>query len=301
MRTATVPPLPAAAGPVTAQAWKTPLELGVLGAIWGASFMFMRVAAPEFGAMALVEMRLGLGALVLMPFLWLARAAFPLRRWPMLLLVGGINSAVPFALFAWAAQRAPAGVGAITNSMAVLFTALVGFLFYREAIGARRGVALLAGFAGVVVLASGKVAGASIGGAVAAGCTAAFLYGIGAHLVKRHLSDLPPVATASATLACSAVLVAPLAFIHWPAHAVSAQAWGAAILIGVLCTGAAYAMYYRLLQRIGAARAVTVTYLVPLFAVAWAWLLLDEPLTWTMACAGALILGSVALSQRAPR
>lgn len=298
MRAAALPEITAAPVAPAVQAWKTPAELAVLGAIWGASFMFMRVAAPQFGTMPLVEMRLVLGALILLPFLWAARAAFPLRRWPMLALVGAINSAVPFALFAWAAQRAPAGVGAITNSMAVLFTALVGFLFYREAIGARRGVALLAGFAGVVVLASGKVAGASIGLAAVAGCAAAFLYGVGAHLVKRHLSDLPPVATAAATLGCSALVVAPFAIATWPQHPITTQAWGAAIAIGVLCTGAAYAMYYRLLQRIGAARAVTVTYLVPLFAVAWAWLLLDEPLTLTMGIAGALILGSVALSQK---
>lgn len=301
MRSATADELPVQTVPRAAPAWRTPLELGVLGSIWGSSFMFMRVAAPEFGTTPLVEMRLALGALVLLPFLWVARKAFPWRRWPMLALVGAINSAVPFALFAWAAQRAPAGVGAITNSMAVLFTALVGFLFYREAIGTRRGIALLAGFAGVVVLASGKVAGASVGWAATAGCAAAFLYGVGAHLVKRHLGDLPPVATAAATLACSAIAVAPFAIAQWPQHDVSTRAWGAAVLIGVLCTGAAYAMYYRLLQRIGAGRAVTVTYLVPLFAVAWAWLLLDEPLTLTMGIAGALILGSVALSQKPAR
>ena len=149
--------------------WTSVVELGVLGAIWGASFMFQRVAAPEFGALALAELRLALGALVLLPFLWRARQLFPLRVWPMLALLGAINSAVPFALFAYAAQRAPAGIGAICNSMAVLFTALIAFLFYGEKIGLRRAAALFAGFAGVVVLASAKTAGASIGLAVAAG------------------------------------------------------------------------------------------------------------------------------------
>jgi drug/metabolite transporter (DMT)-like permease len=144
------------------------MELAVLGAIWGASFMFMRVAAKDFGAVPLVELRLALGTLVLLPFLWRARASFPLKRWPMLVLVGAINSAIPFTLFAWAAQRAPAGIGAIANSMAVLFTALVGALFFGEKIGTRRAIALAAGFVGVVVLASGKTAGASIGWAVAA-------------------------------------------------------------------------------------------------------------------------------------
>jgi drug/metabolite transporter (DMT)-like permease len=282
----------------TAPAWITPLELGLLGAIWGASFMFMRVAAPEFGAMPLVAIRLGLGAVILLPFLWRERRAFDRRLWPRLALIGAINSAIPFTLFAWAAQRAPAGIGAITNSMAVLFAALVAFLFYGEKIGARRAVALIAGFAGVIVLASGKVAGASIGLPVAAGTFAAFLYGVGGNLVKRHLAGLPATAVAAATLSCAALMTAPFAIAQWPQHAISAKSWGAVATLGVLCTGIAFVMYYRLIARIGASRAATATYLVPLFGVGWAWLLLDEPLTMTMVIAGTLILGSVVLSQR---
>lgn len=283
------------------RAWLTPLELCVLGAIWGASFLFMRVAANDFGPIALVEVRLALGSIALMPLLWRARRQFPLSLWPKLALIGAINSALPFLLFAWAAQRAPAGVGAITNAMTVLFTALVGFLFFGEKIGTRRAVALVAGFAGVVVLASSKVAGASIGWAVAAGATASFLYGIGINLVRRHLTGLPPAAVASATLGSAALLTLPFAIATWPQAEIPMKSWVSAALLGILCTGLAFVLYYRLIARIGAARASTVTYLIPLFGVAWAWLLLDEPLTLKMGIAGALILGSVAFSQRAPK
>lgn len=277
--------------------WLSAVELGVLGAIWGASFMFQRIAAPEFGALALAELRLALGALVLLPFLWRARHLFPLRAWPMLALLGAINSAVPFALFAYAAQRAPAGIGAICNAMAVLFTALIAFLFYGEKIGLRRAVALFAGFSGVVVLASAKTAGASIGLAVSAGTGAALLYGIGANLIRSRLVGLPPIAVAAVTLGCAALELLPFALTHWPETSPSTRAWLSTLALGALCTGAAYAIYYRLIVRIGAARAVTVTYVVPLFAVGWAWLLLDEPLTMPMAIAATLILGSVAFSQ----
>src|SRR5690606_39242228 len=138
----------AAASPPVAPAdagrdWRTPLELLALGAVWGGSFLFMRVAAPEFGPYALVELRLALGAMVLLPFLWLARAQFPLRIWPKLAAIGVVNSALPFLLFAWAAQRAPAAIGAICNAMVVLFAALVAYLVFGEKIGARRAVALL--------------------------------------------------------------------------------------------------------------------------------------------------------------
>ena len=187
----------ARATPDAAGGWSVTLELGLLGAIWGASFLFMRIAAADFGPAPLVELRLALGSLVLLPFLWRARAQFPARLWPKLALIGAINAALPFLLFAWAAQRAPAGVGAIANAMTVLFTALVGFLFFGERIGTRRAVALMAGFAGVVVLASGKVAGMSVGWAAAAGALASLSYGLGINLVRRHLTGLPPAALTS--------------------------------------------------------------------------------------------------------
>ncbi|WP_285448112.1 DMT family transporter [Xanthomonas sp. LMC-A-07] len=279
--------------------WRTPLELVFLGIVWGCSFLFMRVAAPHFGAAALVEIRLALGAAVLLPFLWVARRRFPLHRWPMLAAIGVLNSALPFLLFAWGAQHAPAAVGAICNAMTVLFTALIAFVFFGERIGTRRAVALLIGFIGVLVLATGKSAGLSVGPAALAGATASLLYGIGYNLVKRYMGDLPPAASAASTLGCSALLLAPVAWWQWPSATVPASAWACAGALGVVCTGLAFLMYYRLIQRIGPARASTVTYLVPVFGALLAWALLGEALTWTMLLAAVLILGSVAFSQRA--
>ena len=146
--------------------------------------------------------------------------------------------------------------------------------------------------------ASDKTGGGNIGPAAAAGALAAFLYGVGANLVPRWFAGLPPVGVAAATLLSASLLTLPLAIAHWPATPVSLPAWGSAVAVGVLSTGFAYALYYRLIQRVGAARAVTVTYLVPLAAVAWAWGLLGEALTWPMGIACGLILGSVAISQR---
>jgi drug/metabolite transporter (DMT)-like permease len=284
--------------PATASAWLTPVELMVLGAIWGASFLFMRVAAHDFGAFGIVEVRLFLGALVLLPLLWRARAQFNLRLWIRLAGIAAINSAIPFVLFAWAAQRAPAGIGAIANATAVMFTALVALVFYGEPISARRTIGLLAGFVGVTVLASGKMGGVSVWPAALAGTGAALLYGFGANLIRRQLVGLPPGAVAAATLLCSAMFILPLALATWPSTPIPALSWLCAVLLGVMCTGIAFAVYYRLINRIGAPRASTVTYLVPLFGVLWAWLALGEPLTVTMAIAGALILGGVALNQQ---
>lgn len=291
-----------AAAPTTVSSWLTPAELIALGAIWGASFLFMRVSAQDFGPFALVEIRLALGALVLLPFLWRARSQFSGALWLRLAGIAAINSAIPFTLFAWGAERAPAGIGAITNAMAVPFTAMVAFLFFHEQIGPRRAWGLVLGFIGVVVLASGRTGGgATVWPAALAGATAALCYGFGANLLKRYLVGVPASAVASATLICASALLAPLAVITWPHHAIPAVSWVSAILLGVVCTGLAYVLYYRLIHRIGAPRAVTVTYIIPLFGIVWAWLLLGEALTPSMALAGVLILSGVALSQTRPR
>jgi drug/metabolite transporter (DMT)-like permease len=290
-----------AADAVGVAPWRTPLELTVLGAIWGGSFLFMRVAAADFGPLPLVEARLSLGALILLPLLWAARAQFSVALWLRIAGIAAINSVIPFALFAWGAERAPAGIGAISNAMTVMFTALIAFLFYGEQIGPRRLIGLVAGFVGVAILASGRTAGASVWPAALAGTTAAFLYGIGINLVRRYLTGLPSGAVAAANLVSGSVLLAPLAIYNWPHHAIPASSWVSAVLLGVLCTGIAFVFYYRLIGRVGAARASTVTYLIPLFGVIWAWLILGEPLTLTMALAGALILAGVALSQREVR
>jgi drug/metabolite transporter (DMT)-like permease len=281
--------------------WRTPIELTLLGAVWGGSFLFMRVAAGDFGSIPLVEVRLALGALALMPFLWRARAQFTGALWLKIAGIALVNSVLPFVLFAWGAERAPAGIGAITNAMTVMFTALVAFLFYAEQIGARRVVGLIAGFVGVTILASGKIAGASVGSAALAGTAASLCYGFGINLVRHHLTGYPAAAVAAANLGAGAVLLAPLAIYTWPHHPPAVAPWLSAVLLGVLCTGIAFVFYYRLIARIGAPRTATVTYLIPLFGVIWAWLLLGEPLTVTMALAGALILAGVALSQQHAR
>lgn len=277
--------------------WKTPVELTVLGAIWGSSFLFMRIGAPDFGPVGLVEMRLSLGALILFPFLWRERARINgALRWR-LAGIGAINAAIPFTLFAWGAERAPAGIGAICNALTVLFTALVAFLFYRERIGPRQWLGMLAGFVGVVVLAGGRTSGDGVWLAALAGTLASLFYGFGVNLIRRHLAGVPASAVAASTLLGATLLLSPFAVWQWPRHAVPAAAWLSAVLLGVLCTGLAFVLYYRLISRIGGPRASMVTYLIPLFAVVWAWLVIGERPTLSMAAAGGLILGGVALSQ----
>ncbi|MGL6291433.1 MAG: DMT family transporter [Silanimonas sp.] len=292
-------PTPVSAPSTPAWGLLTAGELVLLGAIWGASFMFMRVAAPAFGPLALVELRLALGALVLMPFLWAARSQLNPRLLGALALIGIVNSALPFSLFAWAATFAPAGIGAICNALAVLFTALAATAFFGERLTSSRWFALALGQLGVVLLASARIEGVDVPAAVAAGTLAAALYGVGANLVRKFLAGtLPSAAVAAATLGAATLFMAPAALWAWPETMPGATAWAAVVTLGVICTGFAFVLFYRLIRKIGAARAVMVTYLVPLFGAGWSWLLLDEPVTLAMMAAGALILGSIAMSRR---
>lgn len=287
--------------PAAERDWRTPVELISLGAIWGGSFLFMRVAAKDFGPFPMVAARLLFGSIILLPLLFRARKTLRVSHLWKMLCLGALSAAIPFTLFAWGAERAPAGIGAIANSMTVLFAALVGFIGFGEKIGTRKAIALLAGFLGVIILASGRTAGDNVAPAALAGAAAAFCYGLAANLIKKYLSDIAPTAVAAGCLLGATILMAPLAALNWPTAPIPTTSWLAVLALGVVCTGLAYAFYFRLIQRIGPSRAATATYLVPLFGVAWAWMFLGEALTPTMAIAGAIILGSVLLSQNAKR
>jgi drug/metabolite transporter (DMT)-like permease len=213
-------------------------------------------------------------------------------------MVGALNAAIPFMLFAWAAQRAPAGIGAICNSTTAMFAAVVAVFFFGEKMQGRRVIGLILGFVGVVVLASGKTQGDSLLWPAVAATTGAACYGIGINLARRFLPGLPPYAVAGANLLMATVLCAPFAVGSWPETPVPAHAWGAALVLGAVCTGIGFVMYYRLIYRMGAPRAATVSYLIPLFGVFWGWLVLDEAVTATMAVACVLILIGVAMNQQ---
>ena len=269
------------------------VDLLVLGAIWGASFLFMRIAAPEFGAVPLIAARVGIAALFLI--LVFARRGGLDRLFAnaaRLTFLGAINSAIPFSLFAYAVLSVTAGFAAVINSTAPLFGALVAFVWLRDRLAPTRVVGLIVGFAGVLVLVWGRVAVAGNGGraAVLAGLTAAVLYGISANYVKKRLSHVEPLVSATGSLIAATILLAPVAFMAWPHTSPSRISWISAVLLGVICTGIAYILYFRLLSRIGPSKTLAVTYLIPAFGVLWGHLLLHEPVTASMMLGCAIIL-----------
>jgi drug/metabolite transporter (DMT)-like permease len=269
------------------------LDLLVLAAIWGASFLFMRIAAPEFGPIPLVATRVGIAAAFLLAILTAGGRTRQLRAHTgPLILLGVLSAAVPFTLFAYAVLSLTAGLTSVLNATAPLFGALVAYFWLGDRLRRVQILGLTIGFAGVIVLVSDKISFAQGGSgwAILAALAASLLYGISASFIKKQLSGVNPLVNATGSeVAATALLLIP-AIVYWPAASPSPLAWASAISLGILCTGVALALFFRLIGRIGPAKAITVTYLIPVFGVLWGFVFLDEPVTVRMLAGCAVIL-----------
>jgi drug/metabolite transporter (DMT)-like permease len=277
-------------------------ELLLLAALWGASFLFMRVSAPELGAVALAALRVAVAAALLMPLVLLQGRRAELRRhWRELAVVGAVNSALPFLAFGHAALAINAGLSSIFNATVPLWGALIAWAWLGERLGPLRALGLAIGFGGVIGLGWGKasftaVDGVSSGSAILACLGATALYGFGANYTRRRLGAVSPLTVAAGSQFAAALLLAVPAALAWPTRVPSATAWGAVLLLGVLCTALAYLLYFRLVAGVGPAQAMSVTYLIPLFGVFWGWAFLDEAVTAAMGLGGLVILLGTALT-----
>jgi drug/metabolite transporter (DMT)-like permease len=271
-------------------------ELFLLAAVWGASFLFMRLGAAEFGPVALSAVRVAGAALCLLPLLqWRGQMAVLRSHWRPICVVGVLNSALPFLCYSYAALSVTAGLMSIFNAATPLFGAVIAWLWLKDRLTASRIAGLAVGFAGVLWLAWDKASfkpGGS-GWAVLACIAATLMYGVSASYTKKHLTGVAPLAVAAGSQFGAALVLALPAWWWWPTSPPSASAWNATLLLAVLCTAFAYVLYFRLIAHIGPARAIAVTFLIPAFAVLWGAVFLAEEVSTSMAwgCA-AILLGT---------
>jgi drug/metabolite transporter (DMT)-like permease len=283
-------------------------QLLSLAAVWGASFLFLRIAAPAVGSLAVSAFRVSLAALILLPLVALRGELGLLKRHRAALLGTALLSAVlPFLGLSQASRSLPAGLLSILNATTPMWGALVGWLWAREKLTALRALGLTLGFGGVALLAADSsslnVQGAHGAAALALGST--LMYALAVHFNKRFLPHMSPVTLSTGTLVMSSMVLLPPAL--WlgpqPLHAdaslapdwagVPRAAWLALLALAVMCTAAAYLVFYRLIDRIGASRALTVTFLIPVFGMLWGALFLGEQVTSLMLIStGVVLLGT---------
>lgn len=283
------------------KSWVTDFLL--LSAIWGSSFLFMRMGTVEFGPLPTAAVRVTIAALFLLPLVWLRNLLPVLRQnWKRVLFIGLLNSGIPFACFSFALLSISTGLSAILNATVPMFGALIAWVWLKDKPTASRILGLIIGFAGVALLAwdqstfKPNASGVAPGWAVLACLLAGVCYGISASYTKRYLSGLPPLVTAAGSQIGATLGLALPALWLWPARMPGASAWLALLAVGVVCTGIAYILFFRLIENAGPARALSVTFVVPVFAVLYGVLFLGESVTpWMVGCAG-VIVGGTALA-----
>jgi drug/metabolite transporter (DMT)-like permease len=276
-------------------------EFVLLAAIWGGSFLLMKLGATEFGPFATAFVRVLLASLFLLPLLvWRGQMGALRAHFKPILAVGALNSGIPFVLFGFSVLHITTGLSSIINATTPLWGAVVAWVWLRDKPTPLRILGLVIGFAGVAALAWDKAtfkAGASAPGLAVLACLAATLcYGIAASFTKKYLTGVPPLASATGSQIGASILLLLPAATHLPAQAPSVTAWAAIILLALFCTALAYILYFRIIARAGPARAVAVTFLIPVFGVAYGSLFLSEVITNSMVLYGAVIVLGTALS-----
>ncbi|MHA7815606.1 MAG: DMT family transporter [Pseudohaliea sp.] len=260
-------------------------RLLLLSSLWGFSFIFMRVAVPEFGPVSLIGLRMGLGALLLLPLL-ASRQHLGLLRANLkpLVVLGLSTTALPYSLLALATVGLEAGFTSLINAATPVATALIGMTFFATPVLREQIIGLTLALAGVGVLSFGRLdfeAGGD-GWFILAALAATVCYGFGGNYSRTHLAHLPSRVLAAGSCAVAAVALLVPSILLWPSAPLSPLAWGSALGLAAFSTAGALLLYFRLLSSAGATATSTVTMLVPVSALAWGMLLLGETLTLQM-------------------
>ncbi|MFI4951918.1 MAG: DMT family transporter [Burkholderiales bacterium] len=278
-------------------------RLLALASLWGGSFAFIRVAVPALGPtwLAWSRVTLAFGALFALA---LVRGNVPSlsAHWRGYLVTGIVNSALPFLLFSFAEQYVTASTAAILNATSPFFGALAGAIWLGETLGARRLLGMGLGLAGVVLLVGWQPEPSSTPMLVAifACLAAALCYGLASVYIKARMSGVPSFAVALYSQLGAAIVLAPaLPFAALPAAPTSLVAANV-LALALASTAIAYLLYFRLIVDIGPARALTVTFLIPLFGVLWGALFLGETPAANSMLGCALILAGTWLAVRTP-
>ncbi len=270
----------------------------LLGALWGASFLFIEVAVPALGPLLLVDLRVLLAAAALALCAVIVGRLPALRaRWREFLVLGGLNAAAPFTLIATSQVNLTASLAAILNSTTPLFAAVVAAAWIGEALTVKKAVGLLLGVVGVAVLVGldpvplSRIVLLSVG----ASLLAAFFYALGGVYAKRAFLGVSPLGMGIGQQAGAAAILLPPSIATFPGEPPAITVVLSVLGLALLSTAVAYLLYFRLITSVGPTKTLTVTFLVPVFGMLFGVLLLEEPFGPGTLVGLAIILSGVAL------
>jgi drug/metabolite transporter (DMT)-like permease len=275
------------------------VKLLILATLWGSSFLFMRIAAPQIGPIWLIEFRVLLASLILLPILVRAGLWYEIRRnWMPMVFVGGLGSAIPYSLMAFSSISLPAGFTSILNATAPLFGTVIAWVWFQEKLSIARIFGFVLGFIGVMVLVGWKELAATpvFLMAVSAGLLAAFMYAIVAPYIKQKLAGVSALAIATGSQFSAALILLPVMPFTIPNQPPTIMVIFSIVSLALLSSVFAHLLYFQLIENIGSTQALTVTYLIPIFAMLWGAIFLGEAITVSMMLGGSLILLGTAIA-----
>lgn len=271
-------------------------RLVTLAAIWGASFLFIRIAAPAIGVVATADVRMLIAGAALTAYYAFTGFDAQWRRWwRYYLLVGAVNCVAPFLLWGYAALDLSVGLLAVLNATSPMWGALLSALALRERLSPRRIAGLVLGIVGVAIVSGADTSERWL--AIAAGLAAAFCYGLTGVVLRKWARDTSARGMAAGTLLMGGLLLAPVLAVAppaWPTMNVVL----AMLALALVCSSLGYILYFRLITDIGAAGALTVTYLIPIFGVVWGWLFLGEAFGAAMIVGALVVIAGTVLVLR---
>ena len=274
-------------------------ELLLLAAIWGASFIFMRIGSPEFGPILFMALRTLTASIFLLPLVFIAKKQAAFKGYKAKIFVVGIfNTAIPFVLFGYATLTLSGGLTSVLNATTPMFGAIVAYIWFRDKLTVVASFGLLIGFVGVYLLVLDKITlgQQNILLPTLAALLASLCYGLSANYTKRYLSGISSTVLATGSQVAATLVLLPISFFFIPTQWPSDSAIISVLLLGVLCTGVAYIIFFHLIENLGPSKAISVTYLIPAFGLFWGSLFLDEVITAGMIIGCGFILTGVALA-----
>jgi len=274
----------------------------MLAAVWGSSFLFMRIASPEFGPISLISIRLIIAATVLCPFLlYRKESRLVLMSWRKFLWAGLITTALPFTLFSYVTLWVTAGNTSLLNATVPMFSAIIAWFWLKEKLPVLGIAGLMLGFFGVFILASPE------GGdsqnlllPVLAALSAAAIYGYGSCYTRLHMQCFSSITLTAGSQFFAALFMLPLGIMFWPETTPSTLSWLSVLALGIFCTALSLILFFRLLKQVGVVNTVSVAYLIPAFGILWGYIGLDEVITSEVLLGGGLIMIGVVLITRYP-